>query len=137
MVRVERFEHHRVANMTGSAYCRARIVDHSLCRHGQSKIAQQVVRIFLVTGNFDRDMSCLAGNGGLYALLIGTMAKLHQRVFIQSEKRDSSFFSSLDQRRGTGAQLLALCKHDELVTVLFIIKIFVNFRGNLLLEVVR
>ena len=74
------------------ARCLARGIDQPLLRHRQAEIDQQVVRVVLGAGDFNGDVRRFAGDGGLDALLESAVAKLDQRILIQTQVRNIALF---------------------------------------------
>ena len=84
-----------------------------LARHGQAERTEDLVGLFLVAGQFDRDMRRFSRHRGLDALLVLAVAKLHERLFVQTQPRDVAFFRRFHQRGSGRAERTALRIADE------------------------
>ena len=107
----------------------------SSCR--QSKIIEDGVSFFFVTGNADRNLPCFTGDRCLNSALIFSVTKLNQTVAVEPQVRDITFFCRIDQGACARTEFMTLRKTDESVTFLFKIKIRRRHGFDLLAEFFR
>ena len=93
--------------------------------------------VFLVTGNLHGDVRGFAGNRGLDALLEPSMTELDQRILVQPKEGNFPLRRRLHKGTRAGAQFLALCEADEIITFLFEIEITINFTFQLIPDPLR
>ena len=115
MVAVVGLEHHRPAESLRGLDRFGLAGDQMLAWHRQAERAEDLVGLFLVAGQFDRDMGGLAGDGGLDALLVLAVAELHQRLVVQPQPGDAALLGRAHQRGGGRPQCATLGVADEVV----------------------
>jgi hypothetical protein len=94
--------HHRAADASRRAHRAGFALHQFLARHRQAERGQDLVGLFLVAGQFHRDVRGAAGHRGLDALLVLAVAELHQRLLVQAQPRDAALLGRLHQRQVDG-----------------------------------
>ena len=82
MVRVERFENHRVTDLLRTAHGVVFAVDERLAGDGQADVGQNLVGLVFVGRNFHCYMGSAARHRRLNPLLVFAMAELDQAVIV-------------------------------------------------------
>ncbi len=134
VIGIQRLDHHRMTDACRRPRGLARIIDHALLGDRQTEIAQQIMRVFLVAGDFHGDMFGFRGDRGLNTLLIFAVSKLNQRPLIEPDPGDITLFGGLDQRPGRGAKLFALRAKDKAAQLLFPVKVRIEIIFDLILQ---
>ena len=106
---------HRVADAARGAH-RLRVALHQfLPRHRQAERGEDLVRFLLVAREFDGDVRRAPRHRRLYALLVASVAELHERLVVEPEPGNAPCLGCADQRRGGGPERPALREAYELV----------------------
>ena len=85
-----------------------------LARDRQAEVVEDVIRLFLVGGDRDRDVARLARDRRLNALLVFAVTELNERGVVQTEPRDFALLGRADERACRRAELASLREVDEL-----------------------
>jgi hypothetical protein len=115
VVAVVGFGHHRCAEPTRRTLCLLDALHEFLARHRQTERAEDLVGLFLVAGELDRDMRGASGDSRLDALLVLAVAELDQRLLVQPQPGDAALLGRPHQRRRRRPQRAALGVADEVV----------------------
>jgi hypothetical protein len=106
---------HRVAQPLGGAHGAVGRAHELLARHRQALVGEDLVRLFLVAGQFHRDVAGAPGDRGLDALLELAVAELDQALFVQPQPGDVALLGGLHQRRRGRPERAPLRVADELL----------------------
>ena len=115
MIAVVRFRHDRESDALGGANGLRFALHQFLFGHRQSQGRQDLVGLFLIARQFDRDVRGAAGYRGLNSLLKFAMAQLHQRLIIETQPGNAAMLGGAHQRGGRGSQGPALREANEFI----------------------
>ena len=115
VVAVVRLGHDRAAEPARGAQGGFLGAHEFLLRHWKSERSKNLVRLFLVAGEFDCDMRRASRDRGLNALLVLAVAELHERLLVHAQPRNAALLGGAHERCGRRSERAALCVADELV----------------------
>src|SRR5579871_464309 len=115
VISVVGFGDHREADALRGAHRLALALHQLLLRHRQTEGGEDLVGLFLVARQLDRDMGGAARDRRLDALLKFAVTELHQGLLVQAQPGDLTLLRGAHQRGGRGAERAALSEANELI----------------------
>ena len=128
MIAVEGFDDNRIAELFGAHDRIAGAIDLALAWHRQAGVPQRPVRLFLVRGNVDCELTRLAGERGFDPLLKAPIAKSYRAVRVHPRTRNRPIRRGFHQCRRARPHLATARITAKIVELLFEVELRLGIR---------